>query len=396
MELYIHIPFCIRKCRYCDFLSFEGMDGCFEDYVKALVKELEGCRETIALKGLDTVFIGGGTPSILPLSSAKMLLDEVASLIEAGGAKCLEYTIEANPGTLTPEKLEMYKAAGISRLSIGLQSDDDSKLGLLGRIHDFEAFLTNYRMARKVGFDNINVDLMSGLPGQTCAEWEKTLRTVADLGPEHISAYSLIIEPGTPFFDIYGTTENACEKKGRAVKGSDNNAMPPLPDEDAERDMYHITAKVLGEYGYRRYEISNYARPGYESRHNLGYWTGAEYIGAGLGASSYEVGAVGLSAIRRRNTTDLKTYLKETVTEETTLLGKKDMIGEYMILRLRLCEGIERTAFRKRFNVDIDDLYKDIIDKYKAMGLMRESEGRISLTDEGIDVSNTIMADFLP
>ena len=228
------------------------------------------------------------------------LLGTIDLLIAESGAEPREYTIECNPGTLDREKLRLYRQHGINRLSIGLQSVNDDELKMLGRIHDFTCFLDNYRLAREEGFDNINIDLISALPGQTADSWERTLRTVAELSPEHISAYSLIIEPGTPFYDIYGDNGSAHsynsnlnnvvdEAETAAVdQGCDEKAaeMPLLPDEDEERRIYRMTADILAEYGYSRYEISNYSKPGRESKHNLGYWTGADSIGAGLGASS--------------------------------------------------------------------------------------------------------------
>ncbi|MBR5733244.1 MAG: radical SAM family heme chaperone HemW, partial [Lachnospiraceae bacterium] len=316
MELYIHIPFCVKKCRYCDFLSFAGKEACFKDYIAALCAELDSYRPLIRERGLDTIFIGGGTPSILPVSLMVQLLERVDSLIAESGAKPREYTIECNPGTLDREKLRLYKGHGINRLSIGLQSANDAELKLLGRIHDYDCFLDNYRLAREEGFDNINIDLISALPGQTAASWERTLRTVARLNPEHISAYSLIIEPGTPFYEIYGEdSENAKfrNQSGTVDSGDGAGSMPPLPDEDEERRIYRMTSDILSEYGYSRYEISNYSKPGRESKHNLGYWTGADYIGAGLGASSYlcERGADGRlkNAVRFKNTGDLSIYL---------------------------------------------------------------------------------------
>ncbi len=403
MELYIHIPFCAKKCRYCDFLSLAGKEACFKDYIEALCAELDSYRPLIREKGLDTVFIGGGTPSILPVCETDKLLTAVAGLIAEGGNRLREYTVECNPGTLDAEKLELYKKHGVGRLSLGLQSADDDELKLLGRIHDHETFLNTYRLAREAGFDNINVDLISALPGQTVSSWEKTLRSVAELWPEHISAYSLIIEPGTPFYEIYG------EKN--------KNAEPPLPDEDEEREIYRLTARILGEYGYSRYEISNYARPGFESKHNLGYWTGEDYIGAGLGASSYlcerDAACRLTSAVRFKNTTDLDEYIADTVkrhsasrtgTEfpiasgcgsERTELDRRDLIGEYMMLHLRLTQGFEEADFERCFGETAMTLFGDIINKYVSLGLMEKKNDRICLTEQGLDVSNSIMADFI-
>ncbi len=404
MELYIHIPFCVKKCRYCDFLSFAGKEACFKDYITALCAELDSYRPLIAERGLETIFIGGGTPSILPVSLTEELLSCVDRLIAESGTAPSEYTIECNPGTLDREKLQLFKRHGINRLSIGLQSANDAELKLLGRIHDFKCFLDNYRLARAEGFDNINIDLISALPGQTAASWEKTLRTVAELDPEHISAYSLIIEPGTPFYEIYGNGQDDSEEcgktdgKGTGGKAAEN--MPPLPDEDEERRIYRMTASILSEYGYYRYEISNYSKPGRESRHNLGYWTGADYIGAGLGASSYlsEHDADGrlLSGRRFKNTGDPAAYLagKRDGTEEEKLT-REDLIGEYIMLHLRLTKGFSEEDFSRLFGQSSDEMFGDIIKKYTGMGLMKREGGYVRLTESGLDVSNSIMAEFI-
>lgn len=403
MELYIHIPFCVKKCRYCDFLSFAGKEACFKDYIAALCAELGSYRQLIREKGLDTIFIGGGTPSILPVPLMEELLGTIDLLIAESGTEPREYTIECNPGTLDREKLSLYRHHGINRLSIGLQSVNDDELKMLGRIHDFTCFLDNYRLAREEGFDNINIDLISALPGQTAASWERTLRTVARLNPEHISAYSLIIEPGTPFYEIYGEdSENAKfrNQSGTVDSGDGAGSIPPLPDEDEERRIYRMTADILSEYGYGRYEISNYAKPSRESKHNLGYWTGADYIGAGLGASSYlcERGADGRlkNAVRFKNTGDLSIYLagKPERTEEEKLTCR-DLIGEYMMLHLRLTKGFSEDEFVQLFGQPADELFGDIIKKYVDMGLMKKADGYIRLTESGLDVSNSIMAEFI-
>ena len=403
MELYIHIPFCVKKCRYCDFLSFAGKEACFRDYIEALCAELDSYRTLIRERGLDTIFIGGGTPSILPGSLMEQLLERVDSLIAESGAKPREYTIECNPGTLDREMLRLYKKHGINRLSIGLQSANDAELKLLGRIHDYDCFLDNYRLAREEGFENINIDLISALPGQTAASWERTLRTVAELNPGHISAYSLIIEPGTPFYEIYGEDSENAKFRNRSEtvdSGDGAGSMPPLPDEDEERRIYRMTSDILSEYGYGRYEISNYSKPGFESRHNLGYWKGADYIGAGLGASSYlcERGADGRlkSAVRFKNTGDLSIYLagKPDRTEEEKLTGR-DLIGEYVMLHLRLTKGFSEDEFVQLFGQPADELFGDIIKKYVDMGLMKKTDGHIRLTESGLDVSNSIMAEFI-
>lgn len=268
LELYLHIPFCIRKCSYCDFLSFAADESLKERYAGQLIEEIHAKSAAFADREISTLFIGGGTPSILKAES----LAEIMAAVRADfalAADC-EATIEANPGTLTADWLETCRAAGLNRTSLGLQSADDGELRTLGRIHTWEQFLASYGMVRRAGFENVNVDLMSALPGQSLASWERSLREVTALEPEHISAYSLIVEEGTPFCERYS---------GAGAK--------LLPDEDTERAMYRAAKEILGQAGFERYEISNYAKPGRACRHNIGYWTGEEYLGLGLGASSY-------------------------------------------------------------------------------------------------------------
>ena len=293
LELYIHIPFCIKKCNYCDFLSFPSSAEDREEYIRCLVKEIEktGIVLNDILNNKDTyqvrsIFIGGGTPSLLSGNQIKNIMQVVQKyfLIKEEA----EITMEANPGTLTKKNLSAYKDAGINRLSMGLQSADNSCLYLLGRIHTWEEFLKNYELARKAGFENINIDLMSGLPGQTMSIYKKTLEKVMALRPEHISAYSLILEEGTPFYE-----SKEIHKK--------------IPNEEADREMYQFTKEILAENGYDRYEISNYALKGKECIHNLGYWSGVPYIGFGLGASSYFEGT------RFSNERNLEHYKKEPV-----------------------------------------------------------------------------------
>ena len=273
LELYIHIPFCVQKCAYCDFLSAPANDAAKAEYVDALKKEIQRYREVASSYQVSSVFVGGGTPSILSCEQMGEIFKMLRQVFTID--RDAEITIEANPGTVTEEKLEGWKQAGINRISFGLQSVNNEELKMLGRIHTYEEFRESYDMARQAGFDNINIDLISAIPGQTVKSWEHTLRTVAELHPEHISAYSLIIEEGTRFYQWYG--------KGQ----TDQEKYPPLPDEDAERQMYERTEGILEEYGFHRYEISNYAREGKECRHNLGYWSRVEYLGIGLGASSF-------------------------------------------------------------------------------------------------------------
>lgn len=373
LELYAHIPFCVRKCGYCDFLSGTAEESTREAYLLALAREIrragqdaEGCRAV-------SVFFGGGTPTVLTGGQLSRLLSEIKKSFRLAG-DC-EITLEANPGTLDPEKLRLCREAGFNRISIGCQSADNRELRRLGRIHTWEEFLEGFRQAREAGFSNINVDLMSGIPGQTLVSWETSLRKTAELGPEHISAYSLILEEGTPFYE--------------------NREKLDLPDEDTERRMYERTGEILEEYGCRQYEISNYAREGYRCRHNLGYWTGREYLGLGLGASSL------WRDTRFRNTDSMEEYLKDSgnlpkIRREEEKLSASDRQSEYMILGLRLTEGISLAGFRETFGTDVRKVWPGVLEKYKGYGLLEEAAGRLKFTGEGISLSNVVLAEFLP
>ena len=369
MEIYIHIPFCIRKCDYCDFLS--GPSGPKEqaDYVQALLREIQAVEEGEG-RSVSSIFIGGGTPSVLDERLLGDILREIRNRFKM--KEDAEITIEVNPGTANIGKLQAYREMGINRLSIGLQSPQDRELKILGRIHNYEQFLETYQEARTVGFDNINIDLMSAIPDQTYEGWVKNLRTVAELEPEHISAYSLIVEEGTPF---------AARKLN-------------LPDEDTEYNMYEATAQILKEYGFEQYEISNYARKGRECRHNVGYWTRQDYLGFGLGASSL------YGKERFANTADMKKYLEnsrnpEKIREKEPSLTREDEMAEFMFLGLRMTKGISKADFQRCFGCTIESVYGEVLEKYESMELLLEKDGRIFLSREGIHVSNSIMAEFL-
>ena len=369
MEIYIHIPFCIRKCDYCDFLS--GPSGPEEqaDYVQALLREIQAVEEGEG-RSVSSIFIGGGTPSVLDERLLGDILREIRNRFKM--EEDAEITIEVNPGTANIGKLQAYREMGINRLSIGLQSPEDRELKILGRIHNYGQFLETYQEARTVGFDNINIDLMSAIPDQTYEGWVKNLRTVAELEPEHISAYSLIVEEGTPF---------AARKLN-------------LPDEDTEYNMDEATAQILKEYGFEQYEISNYARKGRECRHNVGYWTRPDYLGFGLGASSL------YGKERFANTADMKKYLEssknpEKIREKEPSLTREDEMAEFMFLGLRMTKGISKADFQRCFGCTIESVYGEVLEKYESMELLLEKDGRIFLSREGIHVSNSIMAEFL-
>ena len=377
LEIYIHIPFCIRKCNYCDFLSFPSNEERREDYVQCLITEIEQTGELLNKDAyaVRSIFIGGGTPSLLTGEQMEQIMQAVRKAFFI--KKETEITMEANPGTLTEANVFSYKKAGVNRLSMGLQSADDACLHLLGRIHTWEEFLKSYELARKAGFENINIDLMSGLPGQTIEIYKKTLEKVMALRPEHISAYSLILEEGTPF-------------------GESKEIQKKIPDEETDREMYQLTKDVFLENGYERYEISNYAIKGKECIHNLGYWSGTPYLGFGLGASSYFEGT------RFSNEKDLKKYKKKpyvpfTMREDYTVLSEKDEMEEFMFLGLRKRAGISEREFKERFKVGLKDIYGKVIAKYEEMDLLEwTDEGKmLRLTDAGIDVSDYIFCDFM-
>lgn len=376
-QIYLHIPFCIRKCAYCDFLSFPAAPEVRRRYVEALIRQMEQCPERG--RRADTVFFGGGTPSVLEGGEIGELTDALQRYF--GISKGAEVTIEANPGTLSKEKLRSYRDAGINRLSLGLQSADNRELGLLGRIHTMEEFLDNYRLAREAGFRNINVDLMSALPGQTAESWLETLEKVIGLSPEHISAYSLIVEEGTPFFETYQ------EAVRRREAGKE---CEPLPSEEEERRMYQDTERILNRAGYRRYEISNYAKPGCECLHNTGYWRREDYLGLGLGASSL------LGNRRFHMTEDLKAYLEGSFGEEDTcILSEKEQMEEFMFLGLRLTEGIEEKCFEEEFGIPYGSVYGEVTGKLEEQKLVEAHKGRVQLSRRGLDVSNYVMSQYL-
>lgn len=383
LELYIHIPFCVRKCRYCDFLSMPAKEEEQRRYVDRLLEEIRqqgmACREYQVV----SVFVGGGTPSLLAGVQIWELMEAVRNHFRL--EKDAEITIECNPGTLTAQKLSFYKSAGINRLSLGLQSADDRELHVLGRIHTYRDFLESYDTARKMGFANINVDLMSGLPGQKVEDWANTLKKVLALAPEHISAYSLIVEEGTPFFELYG------EDELRRQRGEEPRV---LPTEEAEREMYGITLEMLKSRGYQRYEISNYALPHRECRHNIGYWQLTPYLGLGLGSSSF------MGNARFSNTRKLDNYMNEEFSSKqeqaaVSYLDKKQQMEEFMFLGLRMMEGISRERFEDKFHMTLESVYGPVLRRLQQQGLLEQCGGMVRLTEAGIAVSNYALSEFI-
>ncbi len=372
-ELYIHIPFCVKKCLYCDFLSFPADEPAKERYIEALCDELIAIGNDRCNKSLISVFIGGGTPSVLPAEMLEKVMNTVKKNFTLDSDA--EITIECNPGTVNEEKLAVYRSCGINRISFGLQSVHDDELKKLGRIHTYAEFEASYKAAVKAGFENINVDLMSDIPGQTLKSWEETLRKVCTLNPAptHISAYSLIVEEGTPFAEMFA--------EGTLI----------VPGEEEDREMYHMTSKILKEYGYERYEISNYAKPGFSCRHNIGYWTGTEYFGAGLDAASY------YGKCRYLDTDDYDSYVREPYAEPalTERLKKEDLMSEFMILGLRLTEGVDKEEFKLRFHEEMDEIYGKQIKKFMDEGLLETEDKKVRLTSRGLDLANVVMQSFI-
>lgn len=400
LGIYIHFPFCIRKCLYCDFLSFLADESVREKYVRALIREIRAQAPLYGDYHVDTVFLGGGTPSLMTGEQLNRIMEEVYADFHFA-PRAAEITMEANPGTLDAGKLHAYQKSGINRLSLGLQSADNGELRALGRIHTWEQFLESWKQARKAGFDNMNIDLMSALPGQTTASWMDTLRRVAALSPEHLSAYSLIIEEGTPFYERYGEQERIREAGGspESLQGTDGG-WPALPSEEEERLMYERTGEYLSGMGYERYEISNYARPGHACRHNSACWRRVDYAGFGLGAASLR------QNVRWNNIGGLDQYLKESAAEglltplKTGLqvLSVQEQMEEFMFLGLRMTEGISGKVFRNIFGVSLHQVYGGVLKKLEAEGLMEKTdctEDRWRLTPAGVDVSNYALARFL-
>ncbi|MBQ9030383.1 MAG: oxygen-independent coproporphyrinogen III oxidase [Parasporobacterium sp.] len=402
LELYVHIPFCRKKCNYCDFVSFADCLHLTDRYVSALCREITQAAAYYKDREIVSVYIGGGTPSILNCGQMEKILDCLNTSFRLKGSRekrrglflqkkirpSLEFSIEVNPESADREKLKLYRSHGINRLSIGLQSTDDKDLKMLGRVHSLQDFTKVFEEAREAGFDNINIDLMQAIPGQTLPAWRKVLALAGSFRPEHISAYSLMIEEGTAFHTL--------KKEGKLQ----------LPDEDTEREIYYDTRDFLEKTGYHRYEISNYALPGFECAHNCGYWKRTDYLGLGLHASSM------VSNTRWKNTADLMAYLEamenfsgisETekpfripgVSEPPEVLSRQEQMEEFMFLGLRMTEGVSKKGFFGEFGQDLEYTYADVLPRLRSMELIASEGDRIFLTDRGLDVSNPVLAEFV-
>lgn len=418
--IYIHIPFCKQKCLYCDFVSAKGCDRDMELYEEALLKEIES---TEIDEPVDSVFFGGGTPSVYKVEYIEEILKIIFRKYNID-KDIAEITIEVNPGTVDYDKLKRYRAAGINRISIGLQSADNEELKLLGRIHTYEKFVETYTEARRAGFNNINIDLMSAIPYQTVNSFMETLKKVVKLNPEHISAYSLIIEEGTPFYNKYG--EN----------GEFSDA---IPSEETDREMYHMTKTFLKENGYERYEISNYSKKGYECKHNIKYWSRDNYYGFGVAAASL------VNNLRYSNISDRDKYIDillrrkldrtgierinntniDEIRDEISEVNKDEQIEEFMFLGLRKMEGISLKEFERVSGKTLREEYGEIPDRLISEGLceevridgdkdvedilkyvdkniskekcggIKDNEEYFRLTERGIDISNSVFVEFM-
>lgn len=370
--IYVHIPFCKRKCEYCDFISYSNKDSKIKEYIEAVKKEIE--LQKIKSE-ITTIYIGGGTPSYI---DSKFIKEIMAELRKKNVSKDAEITIEVNPGTVTLEKLKDYKDAGINRLSIGLQTTKDELLKQIGRIHNFEQFVETYKMARKVGFQNINVDLMLGLPNQRIKDLKESLESIIQLIPEHISVYSLIVEDGTP------------------IANKIQNGELELPNEDLERNMYWYVKNTLELNGYKHYEISNFAKPGYESKHNMNCWSQKEYIGIGIAAHSYR------DITRYSNTENLGEYIRNVQNEKLErnriiheIQKEDDTKKEYMLLGLRQIDGVRISKFKEKFGDNPIYLFRNELKKLSDENLISVDEDNIKLTNKGIDLANLVWEEFV-
>lgn len=400
LSIYLHIPFCARKCRYCDFLSYPATAQQREDYLALLLQEIEKQSFLYKTYRVISIFVGGGTPSLLEADAIKRIFEKLNHdfVVE----KDCEITFEANPDSLTLDKLAACSLAGVNRLSIGLQSTEDEELKLLGRIHDYRTFCRVYEMARQAGFRNINIDLMSAVPGQTPVSYRQTLERVLAMKPEHISAYSLILEEGTWFYE--------------------HQKELPFLTEDEDRELYELTGEMLASFDYKRYEISNYAKQGYECRHNKVYWKRGDYVGFGLGAASM------VGDVRWSNKRDMREYREavfsapkfiqelektqssskdiaetpsETISaararlgENVQYLSRQEQMEECMFLGLRLAEGIRKRTFLDKFGVPVESVYGETLDRLRQEGLLLVDDS-IRLTPYGFDISNYVMSKFL-
>ena len=370
--IYVHIPFCKKKCDYCDFISYCGKNDFIEKYVDSVKKEIEHVK---IKSEITTIYIGGGTPSYI---DSKFIVQILEKIKEKNVAQDAEITIEVNPGTVTQEKLQDYIDCGINRISIGLQTTNDELLKQIGRIHNYEQFLETYKLAKKVGFKNINVDLMLGLPNQRIIDLKESLENVLRLAPKHISVYSLIVEDGTP------------------IANKIENGKLKLPDDELERNMYWYVKNTLELNGYKHYEISNFAKKGYESKHNMNCWNQMEYVGIGTAAHSYR------DITRYSNTEDIKEYIKNVQKGEFEknriiheIQKEDDSKKEFMLLGLRKIDGIKISEFKNKFGDNPIYLYRNELKKLSDEKLIIIQDDNIRLSNKGIDLANLVWEEFV-
>ncbi len=374
--IYIHIPFCVKKCDYCDFVSYSNKFNLQEEYVEKIIQEIEDNKKILEDNDITTIYIGGGTPSSIKPNLVKNILNKIYEIAKIENTDNIEITIEVNPGTITKDNLQLYKNCGINRLSVGLQSTNNKILKTIGRVHSYEQFLNTYNWAIEVGFENINVDLMLGLPNQTIVDLKESLKNIINLNPkpQHISVYSLIVEEDTEI-----------ERKIR-------NGILELPSEEEERNQYKYVKNYLELDGYKHYEISNFAKEGYKSKHNMNCWEQKEYIGFGLAAHSY------IDRCRYSNTTDLKSYLNneskyiKEIHEEQSI---DDMKKEYMLLGLRKLEGISISKFKEKFGENPIYLFRNELQKLVEEELIIIDLDNIKLTSKGLDLANLVWEEFV-
>lgn len=364
LGLYIHIPFCVQKCRYCDFVSYTNSEELFTKYVKRLLKEAEEYKG----EKIDTVFIGGGTPTVLNVHDLQILLTGINNIFRISSSA--EITCEANPGTVTSDKARALSLGGVNRISVGVQTFNDDELKIIGRIHDADMAYNTICELKKYGINNINIDIMTSLPGQNMRSLANTLNKAVSLPITHISAYSLILEEGTP------------------IKKDYDKGIISVPGEEEDREMYYYAVKYLEENGFKQYEISNFAKPGYECRHNLKYWNCEEYIGLGAASHSY------IGDMRFSNSCGLMEYMLNNK-RSITHLNNNDKISEFMMMGLRKIKGINKNIFKKRFGLNMEEIFGTELVKFISLGLMSENEEGYFLTKKGIDISNSIMCEFM-
>ena len=382
MELYVHFPFCMKKCAYCDFVSFSHRESLMEPYMEALIEEAS-LRISELSEPVETVYFGGGTPSLIPADLMDRLIKKLTAYFSLSHVQ--EWTVEANPGTLIRSWLEAVRSAGATRISLGMQAMKDGQLSLLGRIHHYRDVVESVQMARSAGFRNLSLDLMFGIPGQTLSDWQETLKGALRLSPDHISAYGLIPEAGTPLYDSL---------QARRLF---------LPEPEEEREMYELALSMLSAQGFEQYEISNFAKPGFACRHNIGYWQQIPYLGLGVSAASMvspKKDEDGLHYLRKTNTRSLEEYFKgirnqNPALEESIQISPSEARFETIMLGLRMNSGVSERRFQELHGVSMESCYGDRLRSPKLQGLVEHADGCWRLTRRGMDLQNTVLVELM-